>query len=310
MRLNCANFCRYRADIEITACDILSSVLADKNYAINVMTFSIHSHRWYPTGTASQARGVYVLHGAGEHGMRYDRLAKHLTGLGFVVGAHDHPGHGKSDGKKGVIVPQQSFVEHASNKLREFTLETGSPPILFGHSLGGVVAAAVALEATVPLAGLILSAPALELNLSALDRFKLNAFNAIAPYYAQELPYDPSRLTQDKIEQQIAIDDPLIHGFKSASYVLWLINAGRAVFDAAETLDVNTLLLIPEDDPVVNAERIKAFASKAPQARVTVNCYAGYRHEILNETAERRNKVKEDINQWLRDHALLEEKER
>lgn len=269
------------------------------------MTFSIHTHRWYPSGALAQNRGVYLLHGAGEHGMRYDRLAKHFTSLGYVVGAHDHPGHGKSDGKRGVIVPEQSLVDHAAQMLEEFTIETGAAPILFGHSLGGVVAATVALKVKTPIAGLILSAPAFELTISPLNRFKLNAFNAIAPYHAQDLPYDPTRLTQDKLEQQLAINDPLMHGFKSASYVMWLIEAGKAVFKLADQIEVNTLVLVPEDDPVVNPDKIKEFAGNAPPSKITLHCYAGYKHEVLNETPERRERVMSDISQWLQDSALL-----
>ena len=269
------------------------------------MTFSIHSHRWHPTGETIQARGVYILHGAGEHGMRYDRLTKHLTGLGYIVGAHDHPGHGKSDGKRGIIHTDQSLVEHAVIKLNEFTQETGAAPILFGHSLGGVVAAMVALDTKVPLAGLILSAPAFELSISPLNRFKLNTFKVIAPYHAQDLPYDPTRLTQDEVEQQTAIGDPLMHGFKSASYVMWLIKAGEAVFKLANQLDVNTLLLVPEDDPVVSPDRIKEFANNAPQSKITLKCYPGYKHEVLNETPDRRNRVKSDITHWLEDSELM-----
>ncbi|MCL4155308.1 UNVERIFIED_CONTAM: hypothetical protein GTU68_030743, partial [Idotea baltica] len=44
-----------------------------------------------------------MLHGIGEHSGRYERLASHLTQLGFEVGAHDHPGHGQSDGQRGVV---------------------------------------------------------------------------------------------------------------------------------------------------------------------------------------------------------------
>ncbi len=263
------------------------------------MTFSIHSHRWHPAGETTQTRGVYILHGAGEHGMRYDRLAKHLTGLGYIVGAHDHPGHGKSDGKRGIIQDEQPFVEHAAIKLNEFAQETGATPILFGHSTGGVVASAIALETQVPIAGLILSAPAFEITISPFNRIKLYALNAVAPFFVQDLNYDPTRLTADKIEQQIAIDDPLMHGFKSASYVMWLLKAGAATFKLASNLDVNTLLLIPEADPVVNPDRTKEFASNAPQSKISVKCYPGFKHEILNETPDRRNEVTADITDWL-----------
>jgi len=268
------------------------------------MTFSIHTHRWYPSGAPTQTRGVYIVHGASEHGMRYDRLARYLTERGYVVGAHDHPGHGKSDGERGIIRPEQPLIEHASHHINEFAKETGAEPILFGHSLGGVVAATVALDANIPLAGLILSAPAFKLSISPINKIKLYLFNAIAPYHAQDLGYDPTRLTRDKTEQQSALDDPLMHGHKSGSYVTWLIKAGEAAFNRANQLSLNTLLLVPEADIVVSADRIKEFAANAPQDKVIVKSYKGFKHEALNEAPEHRNRVKADIGQWLQDNSL------
>ena len=63
---------------------------------------AIHRHRWNPAdGARTRPRGVYLLHGMSEHAARYERLAAHLADLGWRVGAHDHPGHGRSDGRRG-----------------------------------------------------------------------------------------------------------------------------------------------------------------------------------------------------------------
>ena len=61
----------------------------------------IHTRRWRPAKNVKKIdTGVYLLHGTGEHSGRYEHLAQRLTALGFVVGAHDHIGHGLSGGAR------------------------------------------------------------------------------------------------------------------------------------------------------------------------------------------------------------------
>nr|MBX2837283.1 lysophospholipase [Gammaproteobacteria bacterium] len=70
------------------------------------MSAAVHQHRWSPNaGVTVKNTGVYLLHGTGEHAGRYTRLVEALTTMGFMVGSHDHPGHGLSQGKRGVINP-------------------------------------------------------------------------------------------------------------------------------------------------------------------------------------------------------------
>ncbi len=239
------------------------------------------------------------MHGVGEHAGRYQRLVALLTELGFEVGAHDHPGHGKSDGKRGIIEPEHPLVPEALSQIQLFAEETGAQPIVFGHSLGGLVALTAALEDNTHIAGLILSAPALVPIISRIDRFKLNALNTVAPFFVQDLGYEPSRLTQDEQEWEVARSDPLIHGFKSASLINWLINAGRTAQESAKQLTTPTLLLVPEDDPVIDPEQTLMFAECVKPELLVLHRYPGFRHEILNETPDRRIRVHADIAQWL-----------
>ena len=57
----------------------------------------IHGCRWTPEGEAKAV--VQIVHGIAEFVERYDGFANYLTGLGFVVVAEDHMGHGQSIGK-------------------------------------------------------------------------------------------------------------------------------------------------------------------------------------------------------------------
>lgn len=264
------------------------------------MTIKIHQHRWYPpAGVPSQSHGVYLLHGTGEHSGRYERLVNKLVAAGYTVGSHDHPGHGLSEGKRGVINPPGSLVDVAERQINMFSDETNSRPILFGHSLGGVAAAELVLVKKVKISGLILSAPAFVPIASAIDKIKLKLLSLLAPQLTLDLSVDGSRLTSDAEEKEKIENDPLVHGLKSASLVGWLFQSGKQSLELADELKVKTLLLIAGADPVIDSSNTKIFAQRVPDTYLTTHIYDSYRHEILNETQERRDRVVEDIMRWL-----------
>ena len=59
----------------------------------------LHGCRWLPDG---EVRGiVQIVHGIAEYVERYDEFARYLNGLGYLVVAEDHMGHGGSVGEWG-----------------------------------------------------------------------------------------------------------------------------------------------------------------------------------------------------------------
>jgi len=264
------------------------------------MASTIHRYRWHPDSEIErQSRGIYLLHGIGEHAGRYERLANRLTALGYAVGAHDHPGHGKSAGKRGVLESKDQLETCATEQFDAFSAETGSTPFLFGHSLGGVAATSMVLNNNVAAAGLLLSAPAYKPIISMGNKIKLVILNLIAPRFAQELPYNAHYLTHDEIEQEKARNDPLNHQYKSASIISWLISTGKRSIEKANGLDVPALILIPGEDRVVDTQGTLDFINTAQPKLITECVYSDCRHELLNETPKRRQQVLVDIVQWL-----------
>ncbi|MEP9396299.1 alpha/beta hydrolase [Mesorhizobium sp. KR2-14] len=90
---------------------------------------------------------VQINHGLAEHAARYARFADFLAGRGFHVYAHDHRGHGFSsapDAPRGVFGATDSVANVIADVAaihRLIAEETpGQPVIVFGHSMGGVVA--------------------------------------------------------------------------------------------------------------------------------------------------------------------------
>ena len=267
---------------------------------LETMKTQIHSYRWQPPAAAPKRdSGVYLLHGTGEHAGRYAELVTLLTQAGWHVGAHDHPGHGQSSGKRGLIDPPDALVTQAAIQIQNFAKETGAAPIVFGHILGGVIATDLVLQHGLNVRGLVLSAPALFPLTGTLDRIKLWLLTRIAPKLCLDLGYNPNRLTHDEQIKVLAHADPLIHSFKSATLVNGIIQSGRRSFERASNLSTPTLLMLAGDDLVVDSNKSREFADRASSDYMTLIEYDGFYHELLNETQPRRERVLADIKQWL-----------
>ena len=103
----------------------------------------IHGCRWTPKESPKAV--VQIVHGIAEYVERYDEFAAYLNGLGFLVVAEDHLGHGQSVGENGI---QGYFhggwftaVEDTMTLLRENQAAYPDIPyVLFGHSMGSFMA--------------------------------------------------------------------------------------------------------------------------------------------------------------------------
>src|SRR5262249_14407154 len=109
---------------------------------------------------------VAIVHGLGEHSGRYAALASALVKARFTVVALDLPGPGEARGPRGDIPSWTNLRDTIVPAM--FTASRGLPDqpmdlklVLFGHSMGGVIALQHALAHPRPLTALVLSAPAL-----------------------------------------------------------------------------------------------------------------------------------------------------
>ena len=144
-------------------------------YMRNSRGLWLYTRAWLPA--SSDVRGVVVLiHGLDEHCSRpgYEELAARLVAAGYAVHAMDHAGHGRSTGLRSyterfhfLVDDQLAFVHSLDSAYAHTT-----PRLVFGHSLGGLIALHVvgalqhqpAASPTWRLAGCVLSAPAAQVD--------------------------------------------------------------------------------------------------------------------------------------------------
>ncbi|XP_055115733.1 monoglyceride lipase isoform X2 [Symphalangus syndactylus] len=200
---------------------------------------------WKPTGTPKAL--IFMSHGAGEHCGRYEELARMLMGLDLLVFAHDHVGHGQSEGERMVVSDFHVFVrdvlQHVDSMQKDYP---GLPVFLLGHSMGGAIAILTAAERPGHFAGMVLISPLVLANPESATTFKVLAakvLNLVLPNLSLG-PIDSSVLSRNKTEVDIYNSDPLIcrAGLK-VCFGIQLLNAVSRVERALPKLTVPFLLL-------------------------------------------------------------------
>jgi len=315
------------------------------NFAISfpaqedAMTFDQPEKLSTPTGATlslrirraeEPARGVLQInHGLAEHSARYERFAAFMAARGFDTYAHDHRGHGYT---KAPGAPLGHFgSEPAADKVIADILAVHDriaedrpslPVIVFGHSMGGLIAlnfilrhplrakAAAIWNANFS-AGIegraaraILAWERFRLGSDVpsrlLPRLTFGAWNNQVPDRRTEFNW----LSRDEAEVEKYIADPLC-GWP-ASVGMW-----RAVFDFIFLgADDRNFVTVPRDMPfnltggaadpsTGNGKSVTKLAERLRKmgfSDVVSNIYAETRHESLNEL--NRDIIMEDFATW------------
>ena len=109
---------------------------------------------------------VLLVHGLGEHSGRYEHVGDQLTRAGLEVSAYDHRGMGGSGGRRGHIERWSQLHDDLAERLAVVRAEAGGRPVvLYGHSLGAMIAAGYLLSDGPRPDLAVLSSPALDSTL-------------------------------------------------------------------------------------------------------------------------------------------------
>src|SRR3954451_7199222 len=117
---------------------------------------------FYRSWPRTDAKAVVVIaHGASEHSGRYDRFARALNDAGYAAYGIDHRGHGRTSASTGVGLAGPGggipMLDDLSELVERAAVENGDVPvILFGHSMGSMIAQAYVQKHGAGLAGYVL----------------------------------------------------------------------------------------------------------------------------------------------------------
>jgi len=263
----------------------------------------LHVADWPAAQPRGMRAGVMILHGIGEHGGRYAHVARFFNDLGFDVRIHDHRGHGRSGGKRGDVPDEAAIVRDAALVMQDFAQRFATPPLLLGHSMGGLFAARFAATAAAPISGLILSSPALAIPLSRTQRLLLAVLSRLMPGLGVTNRMPATYLSHDSTVVEAYCRDPLVHHKITARLLRSMLASIDIALQRADRIDVPTLLLVAGSDRVVDARGSEDFLARLRPGIRTIRRYPALYHEIFNETDA--HAVFADLRAWLQAHALL-----
>lgn len=287
----------------------------------------IHGCRWTPEESPKAV--VQIVHGIAEFIERYDEFAAYLNGLGFLVVAEDHMGHGQSVGENGI---QGYFhggwftaVEDTMTLLRETQAAYPDIPyVLFGHSMGsfmartilckypdsGISAAVICGTGWQPAALLPPVTRFIEAVCRKDGEDKPSAFLENLVFGSYNKRVEHPRTVYDWLSRDAKIVDAYIAhpmcGFTPTAGLLREMMKGLTYIEKPAHLeamkkDLPVFFVAGGDDPVGSygkgVKRAVGEFKKAGMTDVSCRIYPLCRHEILNEI--NRQEIFEDIGGWI-----------
>jgi alpha-beta hydrolase superfamily lysophospholipase len=254
--------------------------------------------RWYPRGEP-WAR-IELLHGLGEHLGRWEAVGDVLAGQGLEVVGADLRGFGASGGPRADIDRRSRFREDLDDQLADLRAARPSRPVvLYGHSLGAVIALGQVLSGLPTVDALVLTGPVMDDDLA---RWK----HVVAPVLARVAPTVrlPNGVTAGMLAARprpgFSYDDPLVQTMSTTRFgALGFAEQARLRDELAclDAMPIPTLVVRGDDDPIAPARVLPMFERLG---NTTVRTYPGLRHEVHNEVPG--DEVLGYIAAWLREH--------
>ena len=267
---------------------------------------AVHVHEWLPEG---EPRGVVqIAHGMGEHGARYEPLARALNEQGWAVYASDHRGHGNTMhaepgelGDNGWMLLVADMVA-LTRLLRERYPDL--PLVLIGHSLGSFATQQYLLDHHDLVDAAVLSGTA------AVDMLFASPAHAGGDVDVMEVfnqAFQPVRtqadwLSRDEEQVDLYVADPWC-GFSvdEANMAQLAGEAARLAAPSGIRPDLPIYVVVGEMDPVndglASSDAVVERYRQAGLTDLTYKVWPGARHEVFNEI--NRDEVFADLLAWI-----------
>jgi acylglycerol lipase len=229
---------------------------------------------------------LLLVHGIAEHAGRYRHVATQLANAGITTHAYDQRGFGESGGHRAYVDRWSQYHDDVEDRLAEVRAEAdGLPVVLYGHSMGGLIALGYTLaDPPRPLPDLlVLSAPAIDAAVPAWKRRLADILGGTVPRFAIANTFPKGGLSSDPAVEAAYLADPLaVHRTTTRLGVSLFREQDRvkAALAGDAPLPVTTYVLHGTDDPIVPEGASRPLQGRA---NVTRRVYGGLHHETHNE---------------------------
>lgn len=248
---------------------------------------------------------ILWIHGFAEHRLRYHDFANFLNENNINFFSFDLRGHGDSDGKRGLILDFNDYLDDVDAGVQEISKYTNEM-FIAGHSMGGLILGrylelrnpSIKIKASIftcPFMGLGMPVPAWKRKLAEL---------LSKPFPGLALPsgLDAKDLSHDESIVKAYIEDPKVFGNATARWFVECLKHQALVISEANKINIPTQVMQGMGDKIVNKNATKEFYDHLTVKDKNWIPYEGLYHEILNEKLPERKNVYMDVLNWINQH--------
>ncbi len=241
---------------------------------------------WQETPSAAPVARVVHCHGLGEHSERHRNTFTKLLAHRIEIFRFDFRGCGTSGGERQWVETFQDYVADAKTVLDEAKRATPALPIfLWGHSLGGSIALALASSASNVLAGLILNAPAYKIGkgVSPVKIMVGRWLNQWLPHLKIPEALELAALSRDPVVATTYKNDPLCNRFNTVRQGNEILKALSTMSDLVKKVKCPLLVTHGEKDNLIPVEGSRELFNAATTPDKMFKEFPGGYHELHND---------------------------
>lgn len=258
----------------------------------------LYCQSWHPDGLTKAS--LVIVHGLGEHSGRYMNLVNVLVTDGYAVSAFDIRGHGRSPGRRGHVGRFSEFRKDVEVFVRRQAEKQApdQPLFLMGHSLGGLIVLDHVLHGSSGLAGVIISAPALETSgVSAILIAASKVLSYIWPALSVKTGLDGNGISRDPGVLIAYEKDPQVHGRGTPRLATEISRTISWCLANADRLQIPILMIHGTGDMITSPQSSRDFLDKVTCRDKTYIAYEGGYHESHNDLHHQQTTA--DVKNWL-----------
>ncbi|HUG29093.1 MAG TPA: lysophospholipase [Candidatus Limnocylindria bacterium] len=242
---------------------------------------------------------ILLVHGLAEHSGRYQHVGAQLAGAGIDSFALDLRGFGASGGPRAWVERWSQLHDDVEERVVAIrSIAPGRPLVLYGHSVGGLIALGYVLDGRSRPDLLVVSAPAIGASIPPWQRLLVGSLRRIAPGLQLSNRLDVDTLSSDPGVRGRYLSDPLNQHKSTVGFAHAAFGEQRRVNAALDRLSIQTLVVHAGDGRLVPTATSEVFDGRPG---VTRRVYPDFRHELHNEPDGPR--VVNDIITWIRERA-------
>lgn len=266
---------------------------------------------------------VHIIHGMAEYGARYEEFANYLNGLGYVVIAPDHRGHGVSGfeyGCPGYFGEKDGWMSVIKDNLKIYENYKDAGDYYFiGHSMGSFILRTIMNLYKLDVSGYIFSgsgnpkASQIKAGLFTAKLIRKIGGDKKESKFLNDMMFKgfnerfaPNRtafdwLSRDKEQVELYDNSPWCGFVPTAGFFCDFLGGILSLYDLEKSYKDDgkaKLWLFGGDDPVSSCATDASLIKEKYSSNSEFIVYEKMRHEILNDIE--RERVYKDIGDFIK----------